>query len=175
MSIGLIRRSGDEGREVFALLPQSPEANTLLEDMQQPRCLPRNVGELRFDHTIIRGAMAERIYDLVKARDEQIAIYDGNANIALGSYELRYDFIFIRACECMIKDDPALADSVLDTEVGSDEEAASMGQLGARLGRCLDAGVKVDLTKAMLRSYIAEAALRGAVTSAASQAQDPAA
>ncbi|WP_298466677.1 hypothetical protein [uncultured Erythrobacter sp.] len=159
----LVRRNTDEARSVFGLLPQSSESNRMLEELQRPACLRYATKfsiELRFDHTLIRGAMAEHLYERDDRDENPIAIYDPNADVAHGSYEQRYDFVFIRATECALAGAPEAIDRVLATRVGSDEESAELAKVAQLLSPCLDDGVNVNLTSAMLRSYVAEAALR---------------
>ena len=168
----LVERGPEKVRVVFAELPQSDESNALLKGLQWRGCLRKATVysmQLSFNPTLIRGALAEHLLELDRDRQAEsgvvssMRIFDENAAPTRGSYDQRYDVALISASECAINATPENASALLISQPATSEGQEAMAKFPTALSPCVDEGIGIDLTQAMLRAYISEAALRLAV------------
>lgn len=159
-----------ETAKVLATLPGSDDEAAIISKASKPDCLDNDrASMLRFNPHAIRGPLAEGFLK----RDFDIATGIQRRAVAARTFPLvdeatleqqppLFAVVLRRLAfgQCVEKGDPVGTLAVFKTKVESAEERVALAALQPALGKCLEAGRSMKMSRFELRGYLAEGSYR---------------
>ncbi|GAA4743065.1 hypothetical protein GCM10023264_05260 [Sphingomonas daechungensis] len=170
-AFGVCATKNYEGAELLATQPGSPEEAEVIAEYGSRSCSPPTS-----EAGILRGAVAEQLFKTDfgtiggRPKRDLIEVFtvDMNELAALGTdAKRRIDYVAFGTC--VAASDPDNASALLKTAAGSAEERQVMVTMVPKYAACVSEGDTFNLSRADLRSALAEGAYRLALSQSLNQ------
>jgi hypothetical protein len=153
-----------EGAELLATQPGSAEEADVLAEFARRGCTASS------DNQMLRGALAEQLFKTdfgsigARPKRETIEVFTFDTSELASLDAASRKRLYLAAFgTCVASMDSARSAGLLQTAVGSVDEARIITELNPALSPCLNEGERLDLGKAELRGLLAEGLYRMAL------------
>jgi hypothetical protein len=142
----------------LAMVPAGREYERMSDLVTPDTCL--SSGEMVIPNLVLRTALFDRFYhSQFKSFPATDAQGLPTLNYALGAEVSGYaqtQAAALQFADCVIRADPHLSHELLSTEIDTAPETVAFKKVIPLLGPCLTSGAKFEISKSILRGFIAE-------------------